>query len=175
MAGQAIRDSDTTFFGNTATVTEPVLRFKRQAETDRKYKTMKNGTKVVIGAGLIGGILLVGGYLQGVIGNFSWPPFAGGWAIGNGGKGSAVVSSVDKPPPPKPEPLEIMIDDNKYLVKGVEVESVDQLVKMAAAVPKEVPPPRVRILLQRSSRYVTEHTLTDALQAANIDFLPIEQ
>ncbi len=142
---------------------------------------MKKWTKVGIGAGLVGGVLLVGGLMQGIMS--LWPHIgAGGGPGGNGGdggKGSAVVSGVVEPPPPppppKPEPLEITIDDNKYLVKGVEVGSVDELVRMAAAVPKEVPLPRVRVLLRRTSRYVTEHALTEALQAANVEFVAIEE
>jgi hypothetical protein len=106
-----------------------------------------------------------------------WTP---GWGGGEGAvpdgaqqAGVAALSSqpADAAPQPvkPPQPLRITIDDKKYLVGDNPVESVAELVKMAAAVPKEVPPPRVLIHRQPTARYTVEKELLDALRAANID------
>ena len=69
------------------------------------------------------------------------------------------------------KPLEITIDDAKYFVGDTPVESTDELVKMAQAVPKGVTPPRVRIIRKPTARYSAEKNLSDALQAAKVDFV----
>jgi len=67
--------------------------------------------------------------------------------------------------------LEITIDDTRYFVGETPVETVDELVKMALAVSKDVPPPRVRIVRKPTARYSAEKNLSDALQAARVDFV----
>ena len=138
---------------------------------------MKKLIRVAILAGAAGGAMLVYTLAQGVLGHWHWPPFGGGGGPGGeGGKGPVVIASPDEPPTPaKPQPLEITVDDDKYLVKGVEVKGLDELLKMAAAVPQEVPPPRVRVVLRRTSRYIAETKLSEALQGAKIEFLLSEE
>ncbi|MGO9114051.1 MAG: hypothetical protein ACLP9L_32955 [Thermoguttaceae bacterium] len=105
-----------------------------------------------------------------------------GWGGGAGagpnaapGPGNAAASKSPPAAPGQPEtlakPLQITIDDTKYLVDDVPAESVDELVKMAVAVPKDVPLPRVRVLLRPTARYVTEKKLSEALLAAKVDFV----
>jgi len=79
-------------------------------------------------------------------------------------------ASSNKQPDASPGPLQITIDDARYLVGDLPVDSVDALVKLAVAVPKTVPPPRVLVVLRPTARYVAEKNLTDALQAASVDF-----
>jgi len=105
-----------------------------------------------------------------------------GWGWGRGGADPNAVplaGSVDVSPQPAgsnrpaespPKPLQITIDESKYLVGDRPVESIDELVKLAVAVPKEAPAPRVVILLRPTARYLAEKKLTDALQKAKVDF-----
>lgn len=90
---------------------------------------------------------------------------------GTGGAAPSAAQATANPPPETPsQPLQITIDNARYLVGGAAVESVDELVKMALAVPKETPPPRVLIFRRPTARYTAEKKLIDALQAARVDF-----
>ncbi|MGA2257885.1 MAG: hypothetical protein ABSG53_24745 [Thermoguttaceae bacterium] len=84
---------------------------------------------------------------------------------------SAQSAASGRQPETPSKPLQITIDDTKYLVGDLTVESIDELVKMAAAVPKDVPPPRVLIVRRPTARYMAEKKLTDALQGAKVDFM----
>ena len=137
---------------------------------------LKRPIQIAMWAGVAGRALLAVGLLQGLHGLGHWPSFGGGDGRGDGDKGSAeAAGSGGALAPAKPGPLEITVNNDKYLVKGVEVGSVEELVAMAAAVPAEVPPPRVRVVLRGTSRYVPETKLIEALQAAKIDFLQVEE
>lgn len=110
------------------------------------------------------------------------PGLGGGAGAGpNGGPGgenlmvSAPLATSGPHADTQSRPLEITIDDTRYLVEGTPVESVDALVKRAAAVPKDVPPPRVRIVHLPTARYSAEKKLDDALEAASIDFIDIKR
>jgi hypothetical protein len=104
-----------------------------------------------------------------------------GCGQGGGGAGQIAIQGggdavPSQPPassgrqPEEPKPLQITIDDTKYFVGDLPVDSVEALVKMAVAVPKDVPPPRVVVLRQPTARYVAEKKLIDALEAAKIDY-----
>jgi len=107
-----------------------------------------------------------------------------GWGWGRGGQGAGpkaapLAGSVDPSSQPAAsgrqadspaKPLQITIDESKYLIGDRPVATIEELVKLANAVPKEVPPPRVVILLRPTARYLAEKNLTDALQAAKVDY-----
>jgi hypothetical protein len=70
-----------------------------------------------------------------------------------------------------PKPLEIVIDEKTYLVDDAVVEDIDKLVKMAQAVPANVPPPRVRIVRRPTARFLAEKNLKEALETAHVGFV----
>ena len=106
-----------------------------------------------------------------------------GWGWGGGGAGpkaAPIAGSIDphrtqpaasgRQPETQSRPLQITIDDTKYLVGDVPVESIDELVKMAIAVPKRAAAAG-HGLRRPTARYMAEKKLTDALQAAKVDFM----
>jgi hypothetical protein len=70
----------------------------------------------------------------------------------------------------EPKPLDIVIDEHAYFVNNKPVEGVEELVKMSLAVPKDVSP-RVRIVRRPTARYTATKNLSDALDAAKIDYI----
>ena len=103
-----------------------------------------------------------------------WGGGAGAGPKGQQGGGDPSVpqaAATVQQPEPLSKPLQITIDDTKYFVDDVSVESLDELVKRATAVPQSVRPPRVRIVRRPTARYVAEKKLTDALETAKIDFV----
>jgi len=101
---------------------------------------------------------------------------AGAGRIAVQGDGGATPSSSQpaasgRQPETLSKALQITIDDTKYFVGDLPVESVEELVKMAVAVPNDVPPPRVLVVRRPTARYVTEKKLIDALQAAKVDYV----
>ncbi len=107
-----------------------------------------------------------------------WMP---GWGGGAGAGPNAAPGGGNAPAKPlvdsRPQaetpskPLEITIDDNRYLVLGTPIQSVAELVKLAQEVPQDVPPPRVRIVRRPTARYTAEKNLEDALKAAKVDYV----
>jgi hypothetical protein len=122
---------------------------------------------------ILGLAILLAGVLYFLTQKLGMVPGLGGGpgaAVNSGASPAAVAASSAAPPIAEAKPLEITIDDHTYFVNNKPVESIDGLVKMSLAVPKEVSP-RVRIVRRPSSLYSAETKLGAALEAAKIDFI----
>jgi hypothetical protein len=118
--------------------------------------------------------VLLGGFLCLLVQRLGCVPGWGGGAGAGvnppGGNPPAQAAPADLPAASQSKPLEITIDEARYFVNNKPVESVDELVKMSLSVPKEVIP-RVRVVRRPTARFSAEKNLSDALEAAKVDFV----